>query len=72
MSDKDVLHIPLPETPHPGRTAHSEDERTPSVPPMRPSEGPAGTPGIPGHHHHEPRIIEPQPSSIPYPGIKVT
>jgi hypothetical protein len=70
MSDKDVLHIPLPEPPPPDRTAHSEEERTPRVPPMRPSEGPAGTPGH--HHHHEPAVIEPQPSSIPYPGVGVT
>ena len=69
MSKKDVLHIPVPETPHPGRTANTEDEgRAPSVPPMRPSEGPAKTPG----HHHEPRIIEPQPSSNPYPGVGVS
>ena len=72
MSQKDVLHIPLPETPAPGRTAQSDEERAPSVPPMRPSEGPAGTPGIPGHHHHEPRIITPPPSSIPYPGVGVS
>jgi hypothetical protein len=69
MSKKDVLHIPIPETPHPGRTAHSDDERAPSVPPLRPSEGPAKTPG---HPHHEPRIITPQPSSNPYPGVGVT
>lgn len=70
MSKKDVLHIPIPETPHPGRTAHTEDEgRAPSVPPMRPSEGPAKTPG---HHHHEPRVIAPQPSSNPYPGVGVS
>jgi len=69
MSKKDVLHIPTPETPPPGRTAHTGDERSPSVPPMRPSEGPAKTPG---HHHHEPRIIEPQPSSTPYPGVGVS
>jgi hypothetical protein len=73
MSQKDVLHIPLPETPYPDRTTRSEEERTPSVPPIRPSEGSAGTPGIPGHHHHrEPRVIEPQPSSIPYPGVGVS
>jgi hypothetical protein len=69
MSKKDVLHIPIPETPAPDRTAHTEDERAPSVPPMRPSEGPANTPG---HHHHERRVIEPQPSSIPYPGVGVS
>lgn len=68
MSQKDVLHIPTPENPHPGRTAHSDEERAPGVPPMRPSEGPAKTPG----HHHEPRVITPQPSSIPYPGVAVT
>lgn len=71
MSQKDVLHIPLTETPHPGRTAQSEEERTPTVPPMRPSEGPAGTPGY-HHHHHEPPVIHPQPSSIPYPGVGVS
>ena len=69
MSQKDVLHIPLPENPHPGRTAHSEEERAPSAPPLRPSEGPGRTPG---HHHHEPRVITPQPSSIPYPGVGVS
>jgi len=70
MSQKDVLHIPLPETPPPGRTANSEEERVPSVPPMRPSDGPAGTPGY--HHRHEPPVIHPQPSSIPYPGVGVS
>jgi hypothetical protein len=69
MSKKDVLHIPIPETPHPGRTAQTEDEeRAPSVPPLRPSEGPARTPA----QGHEPRIIEPQPSSNPYPGVGVS
>jgi hypothetical protein len=66
----DELHIPIPEPPHPGRTAHSDEERAPSVPPMRPNEGPAGTPGH--HPHHEPTIIHPQPSSVPYPGVGVT
>lgn len=69
MSQKDVLHIPIPENPHPGRTAHSEEERAPRVPPMHPSEGPGKTPG---HTHHEPRVIHPQPSSIPYPGVGVS
>ncbi|HYI00773.1 hypothetical protein [Hyalangium sp.] len=69
MSKKDVLHIPIPETPHPGRTAQPEDEkRAPSVPPLRPSEGPGRTPA----RGDEPRIIEPQPSSNPYPGVGVS
>jgi hypothetical protein len=69
MSKKDVLHIPTPDTPAPERTAHSEDEEhIPSVPPLRHSEGPAGTPS----RSHEPHIIEPQPSSIPYPGVGVS
>lgn len=68
MSKKDVLHIPTPETPAPGRTAHTEDEeRAPSTPPLRPFEGPGRTPG----RGDDPRIIEPQPSSIPYPGVGV-
>jgi hypothetical protein len=67
---QDVMHIPIPETRPPGRKANTEDEgHAPSVPPMRPSEGPAKTPG---HHHHEPRIIAPQPSSTPYPGVGVS
>jgi hypothetical protein len=37
---------------------------------MRPNEDPGGTPGH--RHHHESPIIHPPPSSIPYPGIKVT
>lgn len=70
MSKKDVLHIPIPETPHPGRTAHTEhEERTPGTPPIRPTEGPGRTPA---RHHHEPRIIEPLPSSNPYPGVGVS
>lgn len=69
MSKKDVLHIPTPETPDPGRSAQSEDEdRAPSTPPLRPSEGPGGTPAQGG----EPRIISPQPSSNPYPGVGVS
>jgi hypothetical protein len=71
MSQKDVLHIPMPETPSPGRNAGSGEERSPTAPPMRPSEGPAGTPGY-HHHHNEPHVIEPQPSSIPYPGVGVS
>jgi hypothetical protein len=64
MSKKDVLHIPIPETPHPGRTAQTEnEERAPGTPPIQP---PAR------HHHHEPRIIEPLPSSHPYPGVGVS
>jgi hypothetical protein len=71
MSNKDVLHIPTPETPSPGRTAHTEhEEHTPGTPPLRPSEGPGKTPAR--HHHHEPRIITPQPSSNPYPGVGVS
>ena len=70
MSNKDVLHIPTPETPHPGRTAHTEnEERAPGTPP--PSKEPGKTPA-PHHHHHEPRIIQPQPSSNPYPGVGVS
>jgi hypothetical protein len=69
MSKKDVLHIPTPETPPPDRTATTEDEEhAPSVPPMRPFEGPGKTPARSG----EPRIISPQPSSIPYPGVGVS
>ncbi len=69
MSKKDVLHIPLRETPAPGRTAHSEEEEhAPSVPPLRPAEGPAGTPS----RGDRSRIIEPQPTSIPYPGVGVS
>lgn len=69
MSKKDVLHIPTPETPAPRRTGRSEGEEHPShAPPLRPSEGPGGTPGRSG----EPRIISPQPSSIPYPGVGVS
>lgn len=72
MSKKDVLHIPIPETPHPGRTAHTEnEERAPGTPPMQPSEGPGKAPAR-HHRHHEPRIIEPQPSSHPYPGVGVS
>ncbi|MDY7226099.1 hypothetical protein [Hyalangium rubrum] len=71
MSKKDVLHIPIPEVPPPSRTAHSEEEeRAPHVPPIFPAEG---SDEMPDHHpHHEPRIIEPQPSSIPYPGVGVS
>jgi hypothetical protein len=68
MSKKDVLHIPTPDIPPPGRTAHSDEEPAPSIPPMRPFEGPGGTPG----RQRGPRIIRPQPSSIPYPGVGVT
>jgi hypothetical protein len=70
MSKKDVLHVPTPETPGPGRIAHTEEEekRAPSPPPLRPFEGPAKTPA----RGEEPRIIEPQPSSIPYPGVGVS
>lgn len=65
MSKKDVLHIPIPETPHPGRTAHTEnEERAPEVPGKAPARHP--------QHHHEPRIIQPQPSSNPYPGVNVS
>jgi hypothetical protein len=72
MSKKDVLHIPNLETPHPGRTAHTENEkRAPVTPPMQPAEGPGKTPAR-HHRHHEPRIIEPQPSSNPYPGVGVS
>lgn len=66
----DVLHIPIHETPSPSRIANTEDDgRAPGVSPLRPGEGPAKTPG---HHHHEPRIIAPQPSSTPYPGVGVS
>jgi hypothetical protein len=69
MSKKDVLHIPTPETPPPGRTAQTEEEEhAPHVPSIRPFEGPAHTPG----HTDNPRIITPQPSSNPYPGVHVS
>ena len=69
MSKKDVLHIPTPETPPPGRTAHTDkEEHSPGPPPLRPSEGPGRTPA----RHHETRIITPQPSSNPYPGVGVS
>lgn len=66
MSKKDVLHIPIPEVPPPDRTAHPEDEH---APPAQPSEDSERTPS---HTHHHTHIIEPQPSSIPYPGVGVS
>jgi hypothetical protein len=63
MSKKDVLHIPIPET--------QNEEQAPRTPPMQPSEGPGKAPAR-HHHHHEPRIIQPQPSSNPYPGVGVS
>lgn len=69
MSKKDVLHIPPPETPPPSRKGSTEHEdHSPHIPPMRPNEGPGKTPGR-GHDAH---IIEPQPSSNPYPGVGVS
>ena len=69
MSKKDVLHIPAPQTPPPGRKAHTEDEeRAPSTPPLRPFDSPARGPA----RGDDPRVIEPQPSSIPYPGVGVS
>jgi hypothetical protein len=69
MSDKDVLHIPIPEVPaprHTGAEEHTEHSRQPPI--IRPSEGPAGTPG----HSDGPRIIHPQTSPSSYPGVGIS
>jgi len=70
MSKKDVLHIPPTAVPPaPDRSADSGGEgHTPHVPPMRPFEGPGGTPSESG----SPRIISPQPAHDPYPGTHVS
>ncbi|ADO75751.1 conserved uncharacterized protein [Stigmatella aurantiaca DW4/3-1] len=69
MSQKDVLHIPIPEAPASPRTGRSgEPEHPHHAPVIRPSEGPAGTPT----QSDGPRIIHPQISPNPYPGVGVS
>jgi hypothetical protein len=67
MSKKDVLHIPPTAVPPAPERSADPDDGGPHVPPMRPFEGPGGTPSEQG----SPRIITPQPSSDPYPGVHV-
>ncbi|SEU35878.1 hypothetical protein [Stigmatella erecta] len=70
MSQKDVLHIPIPEVPATRHTGGSEErtEHPHHSPLIRPSEGPAGTPA----QSDGPRIIHPQISPNSYPGVGVS
>lgn len=69
MSKKDVLHIPPTAVPPaPDRSAGGEEHPSPHAPPMRPFEGPGGTPSESGN----PRIITPQLPHDPYPGTHVS
>jgi hypothetical protein len=69
MSDKDVLHIPIPEVPATRHTGSEEQTEHPRhTPIIRPSEGPAGTPS----HSDGPRIIHPQTSPSSYPGVGIS
>lgn len=52
------------------RSPHGEQRAgtPPTGPAIRPGAGPAGTPGVTDHG----RILRPQPTSNPYPGVNVT
>ena len=70
MSDKDTL-FPDKKAPHEvpsaPRTTGPAREGGAEAPPLRPQEGPAGTPAESEDGH----VIKPQPVRDPYPGVKV-
>jgi hypothetical protein len=68
MSQKDVLHIPIPEVPPTRHTGGDEEKHPHHAPLIRPTEGPAGTPS----QSDGPRIIHPQTSPSAYPGVGVS